>query len=109
MRSRYAFSFGQRIGSGALRGRPLERKLIWMSAALNSLPANQVRVASSACMKSNCRFRLGSTTVAIPLAEIARAIGLAKNGIGAVAMRSKTSFISSGGIAEPSAKCNQYV
>jgi len=34
---------------------------------------------------------------------MARATGLAKKGIGAFSMRSKTSFINSGGIAEPSA------
>ena len=39
--------------------------------------------------------------------SVARATGRTKNGIGPFSMRSKTSFITSGGIAEPSAKCSQ--
>ncbi len=58
-------------------------------------------------MKSSWRFRFGSTIVACTLAEIMRAIGFAKNGIGASATLSQTSLISSGGMAEPSAKCIQ--
>ncbi len=58
-------------------------------------------------MKSSWRFRFGSTTIAWTFAEIARAIGLAKNGIGDRATFSQISLISSGGMAEPSAKCIQ--
>ena len=105
--------FNQAISRGRLALRPARcaaassGKLIWMSAALNVLPTNQSLPASSPSMKSSCRFRFGSTKPASTLAEIPRAIGFAKNGIGDEAMRSKISFISSGGIAEPSAKCSQ--
>ena len=58
-------------------------------------------------MKSSCSFRLGRTTASITLPAMARAIGRTKNGIGPLATRSKTSVSSSGGIAEPSAKCSQ--
>ena len=50
---------------------------------------------------------LGITKVLSTCAEMPRATGLTKNGIGAVATLSNTSFISSGDIAEPSAKCSQ--
>ena len=39
----------------------------------------------------------------IALPTMPRATGLAKKGMGAPAMRSNTNFISSGGMAEPSA------
>ena len=58
-------------------------------------------------MWSRWRFRFGSTIAVFTLREMPRAIGLAKNGIGEVSIRSNTSFSSSGGIAEPSAKCSQ--
>ena len=58
-------------------------------------------------MKSSWRFRFGSTNIVFTLAAIMRAIGFTKNGIGADATLSKTSLISSGGMAEPSAKCIQ--
>ena len=41
------------------------------------------------------------------LSATLRAIGRAKNGIGVVLTFWNTSFISSGGIALPSAKCSQ--
>ena len=58
-------------------------------------------------MKSSWRFRLGLTKPSITLPAMARAIGLTKNGIGAVLTLSNTSVNSSGGMAEPSAKCSQ--
>ena len=58
-------------------------------------------------MKSSWRSRFGVTKLFSTCAEIARATGLTKKGIGAWPILSNTSFISSGGIAEPSAKCSQ--
>ena len=58
-------------------------------------------------MKSNCRARLGRTARSSTRLAMPRAIGLMKNGMGAFATRSKTSSSSSGGMAEPSAKCSQ--
>ena len=59
-------------------------------------------------MKSSWRFRFGSTIRPLTLAAMPLAIGLAKNGIPwPEPMRSKMSLSSSGGIAEPSAKCSQ--
>ncbi len=52
---------------------------------------------------------LGCTKPAFARCAMARATGRTKNGIGAFSMRSKMSLRSSGGIAEPSAKCIQYV
>ena len=45
----------------------------------------------------------------LTFAEMAFAIGLAKNGIGPFSIRPKISFISSIGCSDPSAKCSQYV
>ncbi len=53
------------------------------------------------------RSMLGWMKLARTLSAMPRAMGLTKNGIGAVRMRLKTSAIVSGGIAEPSAKCSQ--
>ncbi len=47
-------------------------------------------------------MKLFLTLLAMP-----RAIGLTKNGMGDDSTLSNTSFISSGGMAEPSAKCSQ--
>jgi hypothetical protein len=58
-------------------------------------------------MWSRWRLRFGSTIAVLTLREMPRAIGLAKKGIGDVSIRSNTSFISRGDIAEPSAKCSQ--
>jgi hypothetical protein len=79
-------------------------KLIITSAALKARPANQPRSLSSDSMKARLRSRLGCTKPLITLSAIARAIGLAKKGIGPVRILWKTSAINSGGIAEPSAK-----
>ena len=49
----------------------------------------------------------GSMKPALTLPAMPLAIGLTKNGIGAVSRRSKISFITSGSMAEPSAKCSQ--
>ncbi len=46
---------------------------------------------------------LGSTKLSSTRRAMPRATGRAKNGIGPLSMRLNTSFISSGGIAEPSA------
>jgi hypothetical protein len=78
-----------------------------MSAALSSLAANHSFLPSSASMKSSWRFRFDSTIAASTMFDRPFTIGFAKNGIGVTLMRSKISFSSSGGIAEPSAKCIQ--
>jgi hypothetical protein len=107
MRRSQSFSFGRRASSPARCADASSGKLIWMSAALNSAPANQGRWASSDSMKSSCRSMLGITKLFSTCAEMPRAIGLAKKGIGDDATLSNTSFMSSGDIAEPSAKCSQ--
>ena len=86
--------------ASALRGGLEAESSSGCPAALNSSPANQGASRVQACMKSNCRLRLGSTAVAIPFAAIARAIGLAKNGISAVAMGRRRA--SSAAAASPS-------
>ena len=58
-------------------------------------------------MQSSWRFKFGSTIAASTLLQMPLAIGFAKKGIGVTLMRSKINFSSSGGIAEPSAKCIQ--
>ena len=78
-------------------------KLIWMSAALNSGPANHGLAASDDSMKSRWRVSCGPMKPAFALPAMARAMGLAKNGMRLPSMRSNTSLSSSGGIAEPSA------
>ena len=100
-------SFGRLASSPPRCAAASTGKLIWMSAAVNSGPANQSWRVSSSSMKSSWRFRFGSTNDCSTFVEMPRAMGLAKNGIFVVAMRSNTSFMSSGGIAEPSAKCTQ--
>ena len=49
----------------------------------------------------------GAMKLFVTLSAMAFTTGLTKNGTGAVRTLSKTSFISSGGIALPSAKCSQ--
>jgi hypothetical protein len=78
-----------------------------MSAALKSWPANQSPLASSASMKASCDSMFGLMKALVTWAAIFRVMGLTKKGTGAEATLSNTSFISSGGIAEPSAKCSQ--
>jgi len=78
-------------------------KLIWMSAALKPSPTNQPLRASAPSTWPRCRSICGSTKPDCSVAAILRAIGRAKNGIGACAIRSATSLSSSGGIADPSA------
>ena len=51
----------------------------------------------------------GFTSMSLTLRAMPRAIGLAKKGIGPFSTRSNTSFINSGDIAEPSAKCRKKV
>jgi len=75
--------------------------------ALNPAPANQSRPRNSLSMKSRLRSMFGSTKPSLARRAIARATGLTKNGIGAFSMRLKISMSSSGGMAEPSAKCIQ--
>ena len=58
-------------------------------------------------MKSSWLRKFGSTNPANTFAAMPRAMGRTKNGIGALATRLKINFSSSGGIAEPSAKCSQ--
>ena len=58
-------------------------------------------------MKSSWRSMLGAMKLFVTLSAMPLTTGLMKNGTGAVRTLSKTSFISSGGIALPSAKCSQ--
>jgi hypothetical protein len=58
-------------------------------------------------MKASWRFKSGLTKPSSTLSAMALAIGLAKKGIGAFLILLKTSAITSGGMAEPSAKCSQ--
>src|SRR5471030_1891203 len=58
---------------------------------------------SSLSMKPKCSFNCGSMKLSCMVCAIRRAIGLTKNGMGALAMRSATSLSKSGGMAEPSA------
>ena len=82
-------------------------KLIITSAAVNARPVNHVREASSLSMKTSWRFKSGLMNPSSTLSAMALAIGLAKKGIDAFLILLKTSAITSGGIAEPSAKCSQ--
>ncbi len=54
-------------------------------------------------MKSRWLVMFGMTNPALAFAAIERAIGFAKKGIFEFSIRSKISFIRSGGMAEPSA------
>ena len=74
-----------------------------MSAALNSPPANHSDLPSSASRKSSWLRMFGMMKPSLTLRAMARAIGFAKKGMGPVSTLSNTSFISSGGISEPSA------
>ena len=107
MRLSQFISFGRLVSSPARCAAASIGKLICTSAALNSLPTNHSLLASSPSMKSSWRFRLGVTIIDCTLAEMPRAIGFTKKGIGALATLSKISLSSSGGMAEPSAKCIQ--
>ena len=103
MRSRKPISAWRRAFRPPRAAAASSGKLIWMSAAVKSCPANQGRSASSASIQSRWRVICGSMKPAFTLRAMARATGLTKNGIGPRSSRSKTSFIRSGGIAEPSA------
>ena len=58
-------------------------------------------------MKASWRVMLGPMKLLVTLSAIPRTTGLMKKGTGASRTLSKTSFMSSGGIALPSAKCSQ--
>ena len=58
-------------------------------------------------MKSSWRLMLGAMKLVVTLSAMPMTMGLMKNGTGALRTLSNTSFINSGGIALPSAKCSQ--
>jgi hypothetical protein len=108
MRSSQSSGAVNRSSSPARAGRGLQREAHLTSAALNSAPANQGRPASSASMKASWAVRLGCDEAARHLVGDAPHDRLdEERHLGALRTLSKTSFISSGGIALPSAKCSQ--
>ena len=93
-----------RVEAGPRRAAASSGKLIWMSAAVNSSPANHVLFAELAFHEVEVQLDLRLDERALRPCRRSRArSACTKNGIGAVSTRSKTSFSSSGGIAEPSA------
>src|SRR5450830_1365701 len=109
MRCKNAVNLGRRASSPARAAAASSGKLIWISAALNSLPANHLVAASSASIYASWLLILGRMKVFLTFCAIPRAIGLMKKGMGDDSTLSNTSFNNKGDMAEPSAKCSQYV
>src|SRR5579883_807197 len=103
IRSRNAISRGRLASRPPRAAAASSGKLIWMSAAVKSLPANHTCSSSARSMKSRWSAIWGSMNEVRARRAIARAIGRTTTGIGAVSTRLNTSLSSSGGMAEPSA------